>query len=79
MFQVGDRVRRVRGDFKGMEAIVEDCSSNSVLLTPAPDFEEMGKQIGSTRGYDWHSTWVAHNWELVSPAQACPAYMELFI
>lgn len=79
MFNVGDRVKRIRHDFKGMEAIVEGCDEHSVLLTPAPDFEEMGELIGSTRGYDWHSTWVASSWELVETYPASAVYMELFL
>jgi len=79
VFNVGDRVRRIHHDFKGMEAIVEGCGELYVLLTPAPGFEEMGELIGSTRGYDWHSTWVASNWELVETSPASAVYMELFL
>lgn len=79
MFIIGDRVKRVRGDFKGMEAIVEGCNELHVLLTPAPDFEEMGELIGSTRGYNWHNTWVLYDWELVETCPAPSAYVDLFL
>lgn len=77
MWQVGDRVRRIKGDFKGMEAIVEGCGSTFALLAPAPGFEEMGELIGSTRGYNWHNIWEIENWELVG--QVPTAYLELFV
>lgn len=79
MFNIGDRIKRVRGDFKGMEAIVEVCGDTFVFLTPAPGFEKMGELIGSTRGYNWHNSWTADNWELVEPCLALAEYMELFL